>query len=275
MSSGSQAAGGAPPRALKGCFPFSLTVPSYLYPATIELNVRMLRDRVDEMELLLFESIEESSLPTPSEVETIRALGAETGLRFDVHLPLDIDIASPVPSLLDRSLRTVMRIVELTEPLRPDSLTLHVLRSGGEDVARWRQRVGEALGQLPAPRSRFCVETLGWDLRDIDDILRALGLSVCIDVGHLLLKGRTVASFLEAFSDRISMVHLHGVQGGKDHRSLSHLDPVTRAAVSDWVRTTRYRRSLSLEVFGLEQYTESLPLLLSMFRPVGEEVPRC
>ncbi len=262
-------AGPLPP-ALKKRFPFSLTVPSYLYPGTIELNVRLLRGLVDELELLLFESMEESSLPSDSEIETIQALAAESGLRFDVHLPLDIDIASADEETARRSLDTITRILERTAPLSPASFTLHVLRTETEPAARWRERVRAALAALPEPRSRFGVETLAWDLRDIRDILCVLGLSVCVDVGHLLLQGRSVAALLETFSDRISMIHLHGVRSGKDHQSLPHLEPRTRQTISDWVRRTRYRASLSVEVFGIDPYVESLPVLLSMF-PGGEE----
>jgi len=262
------------PPSLKRRYPFTLTVPSYLYPGTIELNVRLLRGLVDEMELLLFESMEESSLPSAEEIETVRGLGVESGLRFNVHLPLDIDIASSDEKTRRRSLGTIDRIVDLTAPLAPASFTLHVLRTETEPTAPWRERVSAALAALPEPRARFGVETLAWDLRDIRDVLCGLGLSVCVDVGHLLLQGRSVAALLETFSDRISMIHLHGVRWGKDHQSLLHLEPRTRQVVSDWIRRTRYRASLSVEVFGIDPYLESLPVLRSMF-PDGEETSPC
>ena len=260
------------PPSLKGRYPFSLTVPSYLYPGTIELNVRLLRGLVDEMELLLFESLGESSLPTVMEIETIRVLSAESGLRFNVHLPLDIDIASADEETARRSLGTVARILDLTASLEPASYTLHVLRTETEPAAPWRERVRAALAALPEPRARFGVETLAWDLRDVRDILCGLGLTVCVDVGHLLLQGRSVAALLETFSDRISMIHLHGVRWGKDHQSLLHLEPGIRQTISDWVRRTHYRASLSVEVFGIDPYLESLPVVGSMFR---EETSPC
>jgi len=246
-------------------FPFSFGVPSYLYPADIAYNVRMLRETVDEMELILFESADVSSLPTARDVAHFRALAMETGMRFNVHLPLDIDVASADERIRDNSLDVVSGIVELTSPLDPTSYTLHVPRAEGGDRREWLARVCRSLAALPRPHERFCVETLAWDLREIDDVLSDLGFSVCIDVGHLLLHGFDLPSFFDCFSGRISMIHVHGVEAGKDHLSLAHLAQPARTTLANTVMRAGYARSLSLEVFSLRDFQESLPVLEGMF----------
>lgn len=255
----------AAPLFTKRQFPFSFGVTSYLYPADIAYNVRMLRETVDEMELILFESADVSSLPTPRDVAHFHALAIETGMRFNVHLPLDIDIASADERIRGNSLDVVSGIVELTSALDPTSYTLHVPRAEGEDRPAWLARVRRSLAAIPQPHERFCVETLAWDLREIDDILADLGFSVCIDVGHLLLHGHDVQSFFDFFSGRISMIHLHGVEAGKNHLSLAHLALPARTAFVDAVTRAGYARSLSLELFSLRDFQESLPVLEEMF----------
>jgi sugar phosphate isomerase/epimerase len=258
------------PRPLKGRFPFSFGVTSYLYPADIASNIVRLRGLADEMELILFESGDASNIPTPAEVAHFGELAAPEGMRFNVHLPLDIDVVARDPAFRAASLAMVARLVELTAPLRPTSYTLHVLRDDADGREAWRERVRASLSRIEPPRDRFCVETLQWDLRDIDDILRELGFSVCIDAGHLLLYGYDVAEFFRFFAGRISMIHLHGVRGGRDHLPLSALGGRERALIARAVREIGYARSACLEVFAVSDYEDSVEALREMFLPAGE-----
>ena len=256
------------PRSLKGQFPFSFGVTSYLYPADIAANIERLRNLADEMELILFESGSATNIPSPAEVARLADLAEPDGMRFNVHLPLDIDVVSRDPVFRAASLEMVARLTERTAPLRPTSYTLHVLRDHEDDREAWRERVRESLARIEPPRSRYCIETLQWDLREIDDIVRELGFSVCIDAGHLLLYGYDVAEFFRFFAGRISMVHLHGVHDGKDHLPLSVLGPREQGLVAEAMRG--YARSACLEVFALKDYQDSVPTLETMFLP-GKE----
>jgi len=258
-------------RSLKGVFPFSFGVTSYLYPADIIPNLRKVRGLADEMELVLFEGKGYSNLPSRRDVRRFTRIAGRTGMRFNVHLPLDIDVASMDDAVRRESLETVARIVELTAPLDPLSYTLHVLKDEKASAEAWRARVHESLSRIPAPHDMFCAETLSWDLREIDDIIRDLGYSVCIDVGHLLMGGYDVADFFRCFADRIGMVHLHGIRDGKDHVALSHLAPEVRAMIARTITEARYRRSLCLEVFSMDDYVGSRESLLQMFTPVAGE----
>jgi sugar phosphate isomerase/epimerase len=260
---------------LKGRFPFSFGVTSYIYPADIAYNIERLRDRVDEMELVLFQGADASNLPTPDDVKRFARLSDGSGLRFNVHLPLDIDIASAEAGVRDRSVQTIERILDLTHPLSPTSCTLHLPQGPDDSPVEWRKRAHEALQRLPEPRSFFCVETLQWDLREADDLLRELGLSVCIDVGHLLLFGRDVAEHFRFFSGRVTMVHLHGVKDGKDHISLARLPEGDLERVAQTLATTRYGGSLSLEVFNLDDFESSIEPFERAFSGRGKGWTTC
>ena len=79
----------ATPTPLKGRFPFRLGTSSYIIPADIIPNVEYLADKVDDVELVLFESDEISNIPDAGTVETLANLAARHGLSYTVHLPLD------------------------------------------------------------------------------------------------------------------------------------------------------------------------------------------
>jgi sugar phosphate isomerase/epimerase len=252
-------------RSLKGRFPFSFGVTSYLYPADIAYNLERLRGLADEMELVLFEGTGCSNLPSRTDMRRLSEIAGETGMKFNVHLPLDIDIASPDELIRIPSLETVARIVEITSLLSPTSLTLHVPREEAAPAPQWRERVRDSLSRIAHPHDRFCVETLAWDLREIADIIEELGFSVCIDIGHLLLYGYDVPEFFQFFSGRVSMVHLHGVSAGRDHLSLRHLGEPVLNMIADTVSRQRYGRSLCLEVFSLQDFADSIECLERMF----------
>ena len=50
-----------------------------------------------------------------------------------------------------------------------------------------------------------------------------MDFSVCMDMGHLLVHGIDLRAFYENWKDRITVVHLHGVDGNEDHLSLDRL----------------------------------------------------
>ena len=177
---------------MKGLFPFSFGVTSYLSPADITYNLKRVRGLADEMELILFEGKGYSNLPSKADVRRFARIAGKTGMRFNVHLPLDVDIASADERFRHESLETIAHIVELTRPLDPLGYTLHVLKDEESQPAHWRERVRDSLAQIAHPHDMFCIETLAWDLREIVDIIAALDYSVCIDIGHLLVGGRDV-----------------------------------------------------------------------------------
>ncbi len=250
---------------MKGFFPFSFGVTSYLYPADIRRNLKRVRGLADEMELILFEGKGYSNLPSKADVRRFARIAEKSGMRFNVHLPLDVDVVSADERFRKDSLETVAHIVELTRPLDPLSYTLHVLKDDTSESAHWKARVRDSLALIAPPHDMFCIETLAWDLREIADIIADLDFSVCIDIGHLLLGGKDVPAFFRAFAPRVRMVHLHGVREGKDHVSLAHLAPDTLKMIAETLRRERYAKSLCLEVFALQDFLDSIEPLTTYF----------
>ena len=86
---------------------------SYVLPADLLPNVRLLAPLVDDIELILFEG-EESNLPRRGDVAEMGNLAARLGCGFTVHLPLDVGLGELDAVLRRRAQETCLRVVDLT-----------------------------------------------------------------------------------------------------------------------------------------------------------------
>ena len=50
-----------------------------------------------------------------------------------------------------------------------------------------------------------------------------MNLSICMDVGHLIINGCDILRIFEKYSSMISSIHLHGVENNQDHLGLDRL----------------------------------------------------
>lgn len=253
-------------QSLKNLFPFRLGTTSYVIPAGLLQNAFFLADKVDDIELVFFESDEISNLP---DAATIRAL-EETAIRHDltytVHLPLDTWMGHTDASVRRQSVDKCLRVIECTAPLAPFAYIVHFHgdsrgASPSSDLARWQEghrRAVERLLQVVSPED-LCVETLDYPYRLIENIVFDYGLSVCLDVGHQLLCGMEPFEYLDLYLTRTRVLHFHGVEGGHDHRSLALLpDGLLTALVSRLVGGPEKPRVLTMEIFNEKALNESL-----------------
>jgi len=252
---------------LKGRFPFRLGTTSYIKPADILPNVRFLAGLVDDVELVLFESDEISSLPDGGVIGELGRLAAESDLTYTVHLPLDVQLGHPVQEERRRSVGKCVRAIERTWRLRPFAYVVHLVRNG-EDEAAWRRALRRSVDDLLETgigRRRLCVETLDYDFSLVTPVVRECELSVCLDVGHLLLRDKDPVALLARHLDSTRVVHLHGVRNGRDHLPVDVLDETLLAEVLGLVgEKSDTDRVVTLEVFGQRQLERSLAAMKEM-----------
>lgn len=254
---------------LKGAFSFRLGTTSYILPADILPNLRHLHRRVDDVELVLFESESVSNLPSPTEVDEMARLGREAGLSFTVHLPLDIRLGSGDEAERAASVGTCRRVIARMAPIEPFAWILHLHgdRRGDpptDDPPRWiaqnRRSLAELLETGPAPRN-ICIETLDYDFRRVEGLVEEFDLSVGLDIGHLLLHGRDPAAHLDRWMERARVVHVHGIDGqGMDHRDLGRLPEGLLEELA--MRLSRLPawdvRVVTMEIFGEDDFERSM-----------------
>jgi sugar phosphate isomerase/epimerase len=263
VSLASEAAGKSLP-CLKGKFPFQLATTSYILPAALLPNIRFLGRYVDEVELVLFESNNQSNLPTPQEVREMVRLASDFNLTYNVHLPGDLFLGDPDPTLRREFCAIAVRFYERTLPLDPTSYTLHLDSRGADgkieqNPAVWQGRVSESLETLRLQGldlRRLVVENLEYPLERLSSLAVGFGLGFCLDVGHLLLYRHDVGKHIRSFLPKSAMVHLHGVNDGHDHRGLDHIPSQAWNTICRGLK--EYRGVVSLEVFSLEDLIPSL-----------------
>lgn len=249
-------------------YPFTLSVPSFVYPDTYASNVRQLAHVADEVELLFFESAPQS-LPDDDESRQLRQLINDTGIGYNIHLPVDIQLDHEDLLMRKNSIDRLAAIVDRYKDLKASTLTLHLPMENSacqppSALKHWQRRIEQSLEHLlskpgmPAP-GMFSIETLAYPPSWLLPIVENLDLGVCIDVGHVFRYGYDLTSVFQMFSSRTTIMHVHGVVQGRDHVSLNRLSPPLLQTVGRLLE--RFTGVVSLEVFSLKGLADSLACL--------------
>lgn len=255
---------------IKGRRPFRLGAPSFVIPADIVPNVEFLASRVDDVEILVMESDELAPLPGDPVIAALQTLAGLHGLTYTIHLPLDIDPGSASEDNRRKSVGKIVRAAQATAALTPFAYVLHLplpsWRTATDDDRRlWRQSLARSMQDILAQGIKpegLCIETLDYPFEWVAGLIEDHGLSVCVDVGHLLLEGRDVPACLGRHWSRLRVLHLHGVADGKDHRAISHLDQgLLSVILSRFMKDGGPQRVVTLEVFDRGRLEESLNLM--------------
>lgn len=254
------------PKSYKGLYPFKIGTTSFIYPDSYVPNVKMLGPFLDEIELLLFESISKDSLPSKSVIKELAALSKEFDLSYNIHLPIDIYLSDHDPSKRHNAVETIKRVIDLTLPLSPSASILHLPYNedpgNEESVSLWQERIYQGFEQLSASGiggELLSIETLTYQVEWIGAFIKDFNLSVCIDLGHLIMHGFDIKAVFNKYSEQTSIIHLHGVENGQDHRSLDRLSKKEMDHVIDIL--TGFMGVVSLEVFSFKDLDPSLKFL--------------
>ncbi len=242
---------------------------SYIIPDNIIPNARYLADKVDDIQLVLFQS-EDISLPTDDDVRILQEIAEGHDLTYSIHFPLDTVLGAEEP-FRSQSVEKHIEIINTTLPLSPSAYIVHFNgddkahhgETPSDDMDRWlennRKSMKEILASVNVPAGDFCIETLSFPLSIVDGIIEDLELSVCLDIGHLIVNGYSVKEHLDSYLDRTKSIHLHGTSGANDHLDLSYLDPAIITLLLP--RITERDLNLIIEVFNEKDFLKSMKVL--------------
>ncbi len=246
---------------LKGAFPYRLGTTSFIRPADMITNVRLLATVVDDVELLIFESDEISPLPTAAEVVAIRETALAHDLSVTVHLPLDLSFDSR--ATCDVSVDKCRRVMDHLVGTAPVAWILHL--PGRDGSAPAETMAARALATLTAhvdDARCLCVETLDYDLKRLNAVIVDADCGVCVDVGHLIMAGFDPQTELNAWRDRVGVLHFHGVgESGRDHAALTVGNRERTLSVLEQAATLPSLRVMTVEVFNETKLVESLTFI--------------
>lgn len=251
---------------LKGSFPFRLGTTSYIYPADLVPNAELLGNFFDEIQLLLFESTQDSNIPDEHTIEKLMRLAEKNNFRYSVHLPTDAYPGDENEEVRTGSMERIFKILRTSEKLVPTCFVLHYENrtstgSVFSDRQKWREQLARSTSELidaGMSPDALCIENLSYPYSWIADLIDRFGLSKCIDIGHLRVNRYPYRSHIRRHLARTEIIHVHGLKKGADHKGLSEHDARSlRFLLGEMVRS-KYRGSLILEVFQLDHLVESL-----------------
>jgi sugar phosphate isomerase/epimerase len=262
-------------RGYRGVYPFRIGTTSYIYPDSYVPNVEMLGPYLDEIELLFFESSPADHLPSRETIGELKGLSEAFGLRYNVHLPTDISLCDQDPLRREEAVDVMRHVIDLTTPLSPTTLILHLPYNedtcGEENRVRWLARIHKSVDRLTASGIKgtsISVETLAYPIGWLETVIRDFHLSLCMDMGHMLVQGHDMKALFDTYPEEISMIHLHGVENGKDHLALDRLTKEEMDRVIEILG--RFSGIVSLEVFSFRDLEISLNVLEQHFPSIKQ-----
>ncbi len=255
-------------------YPFRLGTSSYIVPDEIIPNVRYLAGKVEDIELVLFESDEFSNLPSAAEIDRLAELALDNGLTYSVHLPLDVYLGHPDKSERERSVGKCRRIVELVKGLPKSAFVMHFEAGPGVDINGFtpeqsscfveslRDSSAMLLGGCGETASMFCAENLSYPFELVWPVVEESGFSVTLDVGHIEYYGFPLDEYLLRYLPRAKVLHMHGTHSGRDHNSLSFMRPeALEQVVGALAADDRHPRVFTLEIFSEDDLQSSVGTL--------------
>lgn len=257
----------------KGNYPFRIGCTSYVIPDDILPNVTFMSDTVDDIELVLFESGKWSNLPDSTVVTSMQHIADTKDITFSIHFPIDCPAGGKNPDMRERFLSVAIEIMRLTASLPVSGYLLHFEgledENDPEEVKRWLEAIDYFCQQFVEKSGcdpkLLCVENLGYLPRLHVGIVEKYRLSYCVDIGHLWLYRQDWRHYLNQVIDKTRIIHLHGVEGTTDHRSLEfntqkmklqQLMPILK----------KYTGVVTLEVFSEKATFSSLTTFEELWR---------
>lgn len=258
------------PKSYKKKYPFKLGTTSFIYPDHMIPNVKMLSPFVDEIELLMLDSVYDSALPSEKNISELAKIAVDDDISYNVHLPTDIDIADADPVKRKAAVQTMIKVMGLITPLEPSTATIHIpyaeKNRGTSHVSLWEKRAFDSMEEIVSSGVNgrdISVENLDYPFEWAHRIITELDLSVCMDLGHLMTARIDVRDMYDRYVERCPIIHFHGVDlstsPAKDHISLKRMPLNLCDTLVDILK--RHGGTASLEIFSYQHLKESLEVL--------------
>lgn len=251
-------------QSMKRKFPWRIGATSYVTPADLMSNVQLLAEKVDDVQLLFFESAANSRLEHGLDINELQRIALEHDLTYTVHLPTDLRLGCSDSSIRRQAVDEVVNLVGILEGLSPLCYDLHLSR---EDMpeARWLEFLDGSLAllakRLGDATGKVAVENLEYRLDVVLSLLRAYGFSVCLDIGHLVHYRHNWRQSLAAYLPHAVHIHYHGVDNGKDHCAITMGKESVVTFVGKMLAQGDYSGVVTLELYDIDQLSASLVTL--------------
>ena len=240
---------------------------SWVVQGDFSENLQYLSKEVSDMEVVLFDTPQDSNMPSSAEVSMLKELCEVHEMSCTVHFPVDICATATASDLL-KGEDLCLRTIELFAPLEPFAWILHIVgeergNPPSSEIEIWLEksiRSAERLVRAVNDRKKICVETLDYDPTYVELLASTAGTSICLDVGHLVRCGHPVLETAKRCAEMTRVIHIHGVRpDGTDHVDLSYFDTELFKQVTE-IMSDGEEKVMTIEVFE-DDYDRSLDVI--------------
>ncbi len=248
--------------------PFRLGCTSYVYPDDILPNVRKMANVIDDMEIVLFHSDKLSNFPDKKVFMELKELAEKYNITYTIHFPSDLKAGSKNKQEREDFADNIRKVTELTSILNPYAYVLHLegieKKSNENDKMIWENNITEVCENIAKDNAidskKIAVENLSYPIEWHINIAEKFNFSLCLDVGHLWVNDYDWENIVEKYINKVRVIHLHGVNEGKDHLSLHKMSKSTIQKFLNMIEG-KFQHVLTLEVFGIEDTFQSLKVM--------------
>lgn len=252
---------------LKHSFPFYSGTTSYIYPFETDNligNVKALSDSVDIIQLLFFGKNYLDKLLTKKNLHALQKIQKEKSIKYCIHLPTDFDLLNPIQDNLEEALTRIQKIIKACKDLEVDYYILHIDRCENFTYPKiiWNKKTKQSFSKalhsiaaLFADPKCLCIENTSCSLKVVKNEIEATNVSVCCDIGHLMIKGESFEQMFNLFKDRTPVMHIHGVKNNKDHIALPCSPAADLEILQRFLKS--YQGTVILEVFNEKDFRDS------------------
>ena len=256
-------------------YPWRLGATSFVVPADLLTNVRLLAGMVDDVQLLFFESRARARMAHPVDIAALQTVAAESGLTYTAHLPGDVRLGSASAAEREAGLDEIIRLLDELEPLAVKSFDLHLPREPELSEDQWLGNIDRSLAVLAeragGRKGRICIENIDYPLALVEPLLDAHGFPCCLDVGHLLRYGYDWRTELNRYLPVANHIHYHGVEAGKDHEAVVKDQAEVSIGLANALARSEFNGVITLEMYDLDKLKTSLTELDAVWGEFSEE----
>lgn len=248
-------------------FPFKISAPSYLLPGGYIENITYLMDKVDDIQLLLFDMTEDDPLFQEELLTTLSYLQKEARIAFSVHMPVKPKVFNSFSKRLDLTISTIERL----SMFLIGSYTFHYDLPDGYVWEKIKEQDKKHINntyitffnriKTKFPGIDISLENTDTPLSALDSVISDCDISYCIDIGHLLKQKRALNE-IEPRLAKTSVIHLHGIEkiNGKivDHRAFTYDRTILQFL-------EKFKGILTIENYHKVTFNHSLKLLREYF----------
>jgi len=257
------------PRILKkrGIASFKIGAPSYVIPAGYIENVTYLLNKVENVELLLYDSMPDDPLFKNDTLSTLAYLQQGAGVGFTAHMQVK-------PNICDASEERLRLSIETIKKLNQINVSAYVFHYDLPGSLNWGELLSEDKKNIEDNYIRFfknmkkrfpniicALENTSTPLSALDRVVDQSGITYCIDVGHLLAQDWDLSE-IDSRISRTSVLHLHGHKREND-KIIDHQSIDFNSLI--FGKLESYTGILTIETFHPHFFKKSLDILKDYF----------